>query len=439
MGKSKKYKVKKIWTRNDYALRHSNQQRSPSEETVRVLTMQTRNVPEKTYSFMKKPEDDEITKYPEHDEITKYPEHDGITKYPEIDDSNKIEDTRDTCDDIYGRRTQNSKPVACLECVKPIQVFTSEEIKRGDHIKFHGRIYDHHAIVIDVKPSNKKDHKVDLELVHASNTTAGAIYNCMRPFGNKAKLLTETKRINLKKIKVMVYKYSDTIDHFSPKEIVTRAVTTKSNPDFKYNLLNNNCEHFTTWCVTGEGLSLQIRKIRMVKGLFVNGGFQGIGDEALRNKIEFDKGMLCAPCFERNKNILNVKKQPIRSKSDVKIGDIITYTYYRCLHSAVVLEIKSHDRSLQCKIAHYAFRGLHRDRKIREDTLRIPFDGSVKVTDFSTDYTVYAPEEVVERARSKLGEKRYAHFSNDSSHFARWCKLKLYRNCNVSQKINIVT
>ncbi|CAG2225213.1 unnamed protein product [Mytilus edulis] len=227
----------------------------------------------------------------------------------------------------------------------------------------------------------------------------------------------------------MVYKYSDTIDHFSPKEIVTRAVTTKSNPDFKYNLLNNNCEHFTTWCVTGQGLSLQIRKIRMVKGLFANQGFQGIGDETLRNKIEFEKGMLCAPCFERNEKILNVTKQPIKSKSDVEIGDIITYTYYRCWHSAVILEmVKSHDSLLECKIAHYAFRGLHRHRKIREETFRIPFDGSVKVTDFSTDYTVYAPEEVVERARRKLGEKRYDHFSNDSSHFARWCKLKLYRN-----------
>ncbi|XP_052089703.1 uncharacterized protein LOC127726368 isoform X2 [Mytilus californianus] len=372
--------------------------------------MQSRNVSEKPSNFMKKPEED------------------AITEYPEIDDSNKIENITDNYDDLVGRKKQEAKPVACLECVKPIQIFTREEIKIGDHIKFYGRIYDHHAIVVDVKASNEKDHKAVVELVHASNTTSGAIYNCMRPFGNKAKLLRETKRINFKKMKVMVYKYSDTIEHFSPKEIVSRAVTTKSNPNFKYNLLNNNCEHFTTWCVTGESLSLQIRKIRMVKRLFANQGFQGIGDEVLRNKIECEKGMLCAPCFERNRKLLSVAKQPIKSKGDVTIGDIITYTYYRCWHSAVVLEIESHDRSLQCKIAHYAFRGLHRDRKIREETLRIPFDGSVKVTDFSkTDYTVYDPEEVVERARSKLGEKRYDHFSNDSSHFARWCKLQLYR------------
>ncbi|CAC5404218.1 unnamed protein product [Mytilus coruscus] len=167
----------------------------------------------------------------------------------------------------------------------------------------------------------------------------------------------------------------------------------------------------------------------MVRRLFANRGFQGISDEVFRNKIEYENGMLCAPCYERNKKILSVAKQPIKSKGDVEIGDIITYTYYRCCHSAVVLEIESHDRSLQCKIAHYAFRGLHRHRKIREETLRIPFDGSVKVTDYSEpDYTVFDPEEVVERARSKLGEKRYVHFSNDSSHFARWCKLKLYRN-----------
>ncbi|CAC5404217.1 unnamed protein product [Mytilus coruscus] len=172
MGKSKKYKFQKIWTGNDYALRHSNQQRSPSEETVRVLTMQIGNVHEQPSSFKKKPEDDEITKYPE------------ITQ---------------NYDDPDGRNKQKKKPIACLECVKPIQILTRKEIKRGDHIKFHGRIYDHHAIVVDVKPSNEKDHKAVVELVHASNTTAGAIYCCFRPFGSKAKLLSETKRINFKR------------------------------------------------------------------------------------------------------------------------------------------------------------------------------------------------------------------------------------------------
>ncbi|XP_071138136.1 uncharacterized protein [Mytilus edulis] len=406
MGKSKRYSCnKKLEFKTDFNLRQTFLQRSPSDDTVKDLTTQ-RQTSTEAPSFKKIVEEDEIEKAPEID---------------------KIENIIEVHDESDGNKTSMPKPVACLECVKPIQVFRRDEIKRGDHIKFHGRIYDHHAIVVDIIPSNEKDHKVTVEIVHASNTTAGAMYCCLRPFSSIAKLLRETKQINLKKIKVMVYKYSDTIFHFSPEKIVERANTERSNPGFKYNLFNNNCEHFATQCVTGESLSLQVGKIRMIKRLFVNQGFQGISDEVLRNKILNEKGMLCTPCFLRNKQLLSVARKPITSKDDLNIGDIITYKYYRCWHSAVVIEIKPHDSSLECKIAHYAFRGLHKHRKIREDTFRIPFNGSVKVTDFSnTNYTVYAQEEVVKRARRKLGEKRYVHFSNDSSHFARWCKLELY-------------
>ncbi|VDI50490.1 Hypothetical predicted protein [Mytilus galloprovincialis] len=409
MGKSLKKKCKRIWIRQDYTLNQNDLQRSPSEETVKVLTKQ-QYIPSEKRGFTKITEDDEIT------------------EDPEIDDSCRIEHRQESHDNLDSRNNQNTKPVACIECVKPVQVFRSQEIKIGDHIKFHGKIYDHHAIVVNVKPSKEKDHKVVVELVHASNTTAGAIYCCLQPFSSIAKLLSETKQINLKKMKVMVYKYSNTVKHFSPERIAKRAVEKKSEPDFKYDALNYNCEHFATWCVTGESLSLQVRKIRLVRFLFANQGFQGIRDETLRNKIEYENEMLCKPCFERNKKLLSVAKQPIKSKRDVAIGDIITYTYYGCLHSAVVLEIEAHDKSLQCKIAHYAFRVLHRHRKIREESLRIPLDGSVKVTEYSKNgYSVYDPKEVVDRARSRLGETRYVYFSNDSSHYARWCKLKLYR------------
>lgn len=43
-----------------------------------------------------------------------------------------------------------------------------------------------------------------------------------------AKLLSETKQINLKKMKVMVYKHSDTVKHLSPERMAKRAVEKKS-------------------------------------------------------------------------------------------------------------------------------------------------------------------------------------------------------------------
>jgi hypothetical protein len=37
---------------------------------------------------------------------------------------------------------------------------------------------------------------------------------------------------------------------------------------------------------------------------------------------------------------------------------------------------------------------------------------------------VYEPEEVVQRAKSKAAEKRFSVFTNRSSHFTKWCKIK---------------
>ena len=45
-----------------------------------------------------------------------------------------------------------------------------------------------------------------------------------------------------------------------PTEIVARARSKLKSAD--YSLLFNNCEHFATWCVTGEAQSSQINVIR---------------------------------------------------------------------------------------------------------------------------------------------------------------------------------
>ncbi|ESK41255.1 hypothetical protein P256_00244 [Acinetobacter nectaris CIP 110549] len=39
-----------------------------------------------------------------------------------------------------------------------------------------------------------------------------------------------------------------------------------------------------------------------------------------------------------------------------------------------------------------------------------------------SDYKIYSPKEVVERARSRLGEKNYSLLTNNCEHFAVWCK-----------------
>ena len=43
---------------------------------------------------------------------------------------------------------------------------------------------------------------------------------------------------------------------FAPEEIVARACARLGEK--QYHLITNNCEHFTRWCLTGVGRSLQI-------------------------------------------------------------------------------------------------------------------------------------------------------------------------------------
>lgn len=143
-----------------------------------------------------------------------------------------------------------------------------------------------------------------------------------------------------------MYKYSEDFAPFSPDKIVERAIEEAfadekgERTPFSYDLLDNNCEHFATWCVTGRKLSLQVWKIRMVLEMFVKNAFLGASVERIRNQKAHERGMICDACFARNERLLNVERKKIENKNDVNVGDIITFSYYNFWHSAVVLEIE---------------------------------------------------------------------------------------------------
>ncbi|CAC5380932.1 unnamed protein product [Mytilus coruscus] len=152
----------------------------------------------------------------------------------------------------------------------------------------------------------------------------------------------------------------------------------------------------------------------------------GISDESTRNEKQYEHGIICKECFEINEQLLNVNIRPIEKASDVQKGNIIRYSYWNLWHDAVILDIKDADNShVTCYIAHYAFCGIFSHRKIKREELRVYFDGSFKILEYGPpDYNVYDVETVIERASGRLGEQQFIFFSNDSSHFSRWCKLK---------------
>ncbi|XP_052775682.1 uncharacterized protein LOC128213706 [Mya arenaria] len=312
----------------------------------------------------------------------------------------------------------------CAECVKAVPVFAHNEINVGDHITFYGRLYDHHAIVTEKLDTNQ------IKIIEATNTHAGSSSRSF--FWGKAFIEETVKTLDFahERINVVVYQNRK----FTKAEVACRAreyyQQQKGTRDFNYNVFRNNCEHFATKCVTGKPFSIQVVKVRMVVKLFLSRGFMGISDERMRNTKLFEKNFICSNCNEMNTRLLSVSVEQIWSADDVKGGDVIRYTYYLLHHEAVVLKTNGVDRSsVKVSIAHYAFRGFFKYRKIIEEAITIRFDGSCSVLQYRPpQYEVFPPEKVVERAKSRIGEQRFVFFSNDSSHFSRWCKLPRKRS-----------
>lgn len=313
--------------------------------------------------------------------------------------------------------------VRCFECIQAFPANSADEILPGDHVVSIGVLYDHHAIIL-------KREGVIFTIREATNTKCGAVLGIL--FGGKARIQTSKRPFNFAKERICVVKYNR---RFSPEVTISKAENYQK--EFTYNLCRNNCEHFATECVTGQSISVQVSKLRLAWKLFWSNGFIGISDEEKRNQKGFDKRMICKNCYEMNKKLLEVRKIPIKSKKDIKEGDIIRYTYWNLWHEAVVVEITDKEnkgkngkkitrKTVECKIAHYAFCGPFSHRTIKKEPKTIRLDGKCFKLDYAKpDYDVYNSDEVVKRAEESLKEQWFVFFANDSSHFARWCKLKL--------------
>lgn len=318
--------------------------------------------------------------------------------------------------------------VNCIECVKTVPVISHDQLEPGDHVIFCGAVYDHHGILISKNESNNPK-RVTLKMAEASTTSSRLVVGISKICGCKASIQININDFVFAAQKMCVVEYRHRL---RKTETVKRAQSFMENNEeneYKYHLFNNNCEHFATYCATGQNISVQVTKFKLAWKLFRQRGFIGLSDELARNSIEYDIKLICKDCYLMNQNLLGVSVKPILSENDIEVGDIIRYSYWNLWHEAVVLEkTKSTQRSVVCLIAHYAFCGPFSHRKIKSESKEIRLDGQCKTLDYAPpQYNVYSPEDVVKRARDRINEESFAFFSNDSSHFARWCKLTLLR------------
>lgn len=317
----------------------------------------------------------------------------------------------------------DERKAKCIECVRIVPVFKIEDLQPGDHVVFRNVNYDHHGIISSINDDGF------FEIIEATNTSVGAssgLSSSLIPPSSKSKAKIQTNKREFQKGNIALVHYKKRIEKTRTVERAKHYA--EQMYSFKYHLFSNNCEHFATYCVTGHRFSVQVTKFMLSFKLLIGKGFNGLGNEKERNKELYEQHLVCHDCYHDNDYLMNAKVIPIKSKGNVNEGDIIRYSYYRLMHDAVVLQKKSSPSKSNVvilAIAHYAFCGFRQHRTIKEETIEFSLDGSCNKLDYSfCDYPLYSPSLVVERARSRIGEQFFVFFSNDSSHFARWCQLQ---------------
>jgi len=294
----------------------------------------------------------------------------------------------------------------CVECVKGVPVTSFDEISVGDHIVFSGTVYNHHAIVVQ----KHDDHITEIGF--------------SRPVGIKWFLIIRRTDhyIDFANEKVLIVNYRRPV--FTKRKIAVRAQRFCEYENvrlFPYNVVDNNCEHFATLCTTGRKFSVQVSKVRVAVSLGLR-GLNTLGSETLRTQKLFELGYLCKGCFTNLRALLlDADVRKVERQSDVHEGDIVRFLYYGLQHDGIVMSVDERNEGLFCDVAHYAFCGFSRHRRIVVESYHVPIDGSWSIVNYRRDK--YPANTVVDRARYRVGEENFSFYVNDSCHFARWCQL----------------
>lgn len=296
---------------------------------------------------------------------------------------------------------ENNNIDSCNSCVRQIPIEKGKQVRVGGHIILRSFRCDHHLII--VKKHNSNSRYVEVTAIHS-----------YRNRENKKSLHREAKHIPLDGSAFVV---SYRCPMFSRDEVVRRAEErftnneSESNEVYEYNLATSNCEHFATWCVTNRYFSFQVLQFNTSFGFL----------HALDLKDMHTNRELCDSCYGGLlQTVLPVPWKHVRP-NDVKKGDIVSYSYYMLWHDAVVMEVISDNTLI---LAHYGIASLFHFKKIIKETVRFEENKSFDVYNYD-GWNVYSPDEVVKRAESRIGEEKWSFTSNRSSHFAKWCKVKM--------------
>ena len=114
---------------------------------------------------------------------------------------------------------------------------------------------------------------------------------------------------------------------------------------------------------------------------------------------------------------------PVRSINDLSPGNVIRFRYYGLPHEAVLVSIAEAE-NIRVNVIHYNYAGIFGTREVVNEEMTFKLsDKNVHIHKYGNG-EVYEPDEVVRRAKSRIGEQKFNMFTNRSSHLAQWCKIR---------------
>ena len=124
-----------------------------------------------------------------------------------------------------------------------------------------------------------------------------------------------------------------------------------------------------------------------------------------------------------NKSLQTLPTVPVPSLNDLSPGDVIRFRYFGLPHEAVLVSIAEAE-NIRVNVIHYNYPGMFGTREVVNEEMTFKLsDKNVRIHNYA-NVEVYEPDEVVQRAESRVGEQKFNTFTNRSSHLAKWCKIK---------------
>ncbi|KAK3606572.1 hypothetical protein CHS0354_038796 [Potamilus streckersoni] len=222
-------------------------------------------------------------------------------------------------------------------------------------------------------------------------------------------IIKEELKINLDKMEIFKLDYS-CYTVYPPEEVVLRAG--QRIGEKKFGVFTNRSCHFCHWAKVNENFDTILTLDQ--------------GKYPFFHLADFPHQVFKDQSTYRPPSTSLIKKTWIKIKSEVRDGNAIQFTYRGHLHKGICTKVITTEtaRELKLNVVHYSYQehlGVH---EVREEA--ISFDLSVENVYIYHYHPAhrYSRKEIIDRARTKIGEKKYRKFSRNSSHLVEEIILK---------------